>query len=92
MRRETVVVVDEFLGGGRVDLDGFAVGLPVRGEDYDGFGLHFLGYFEADGLQFAVGWVGVVFEEVGSSWGIKAVSICDVFFFFFFGLRACSGR
>jgi hypothetical protein len=41
--------------------------LPVRAEDDDGFGFYFLRDFAADGLQFRVGWVGVVFEEVGAS-------------------------
>ena len=69
MRREAVVVVDEALGRCGVDFNGGAVALPVCGEDDDGFGFYFVGDFVADGLQFGVGWVGVVFEEVGSSCG-----------------------
>lgn len=68
MGGEAVVVVDEALGGGGVDFNGVAVGLPVGGEDDDGFRFDLLGDLAADGLQFGVGWVGVVFEEVGASW------------------------
>lgn len=73
---EAVVVVDEFLGGGGVDLHGGGVGLPVGGEDDDGFGFYLRGDFAADGLQFAVGWVGVVFEEVGASCGMVSMVGC----------------
>jgi hypothetical protein len=68
--REAVVVVDETLGCRGVDFDGVAVALPVRGEDYDGFGFYFVSDLVADGLELGVGWVGVVFEEVGASWGV----------------------
>ena len=67
VRREAVVVVDETLGRCGVDFDGGAVALPVCGEDDNGFGFYFVGDFVADGLEFGVGWVGVVFEEVGSA-------------------------
>ena len=50
-----------------VDFDGVAVALPVCGEDDYGFGFYFVCDFVADGLEFGVGWVGVVFEEVGSA-------------------------
>lgn len=74
MRREAVVVVDEALGRCGVDFDGGAVALPVCGEDYDGFGFYFVGDFVADGLEFGVGWVGVVFEEVGAACGGRLVN------------------
>lgn len=67
MIRETVIVVDQLLGSGGVDFDSVGVCLPVRREDDDGFGLDLLGDLAADGLQFGVCWVVVVFEEVGSS-------------------------
>lgn len=41
----------------------------MGGDDDDGFGFYLLSDFVADGLQFGVGWVGVIFEEVGASWG-----------------------
>jgi len=69
VRREAVVVVDEALGRCGVDFDGGPVALPVCGEDDDGFGFYFVCDFVADGLEFGVGWVGVVFEEVRASWG-----------------------
>lgn len=65
--REAVVVVDETLGRCGVDFDGGAVALPVGGEDDDGFGFYFVRDFVANGLEFGVGWVGIVFEEVGAS-------------------------
>lgn len=67
MWREAVVVVDETLGRCGVDFDSGAVALPVCGEDDDGFGFYFVGDLVADGLEFGVGWMGVVFEEVGAS-------------------------
>lgn len=67
--REAVVVVDEALGCRGVDFDGVAVALPVGGEDDDGFGFYLVRDFVADGLEFGVGWVGVVFEKVGASCG-----------------------
>jgi hypothetical protein len=39
------------------------------------FGFYFLRDLLADGLEFGVGWVGVVFEEVGAS----CVGVSDVF-------------
>jgi hypothetical protein len=66
---EAIVVVDETLGGCGVDFDGVAVALPVCGEDDDGFGFYLVRDFVADCLESGVGWVGVVFEEVGASWG-----------------------
>jgi hypothetical protein len=76
--REAVVVVDQALGGGGVDFDGVAVALPVGGEDDDGFWFYFLGDFVADRLEFGVGWMGVVFEEVGASLGGVSGQIMDV--------------
>jgi hypothetical protein len=67
--REAVVVVYETLGCRGVDFDGVAVALPVCGEDDDGFGFYLVRDFVADCLESGVGWVGVVFEEVGASWG-----------------------
>jgi hypothetical protein len=71
VRWEAVVVVDQGLGGGGVYFDrvGGAAALPVGGEDEDCFGADLVGYFVADLLEFGVGWVGVVFEEVGAAWG-----------------------
>ena len=74
MRREAVVVVNETLGRCGVDFDGVAVALPVRGEDDDGFWFYFVSDFVADGLEFAVGWVRVVFEKIGPAW----VGVSDV--------------
>jgi len=64
---ETVVVVDQTLGRCGVDFDGVAVALPVGREYDDGFGFYLVRDFVADGLEFCVGWVGVVFEEIGAS-------------------------
>lgn len=62
-----VVVVDQTLRRRSVDFDGVAVSLPVGGENYDGFWFYLMRDFVADGLQFGVGWVSVVFEEVWAS-------------------------
>ena len=55
------------MGRGGVDFDGVAVALPVGGEDDNGFRFYFVRDLVADGLEFGVGWVGVVFEEVGAA-------------------------
>jgi hypothetical protein len=41
----------------------------VGREDDDGFRFHFVRDFVANGLEFGVGWVGIVFEEIGTSCG-----------------------
>jgi len=71
---EAVVVVYQTLGRCGVDFDGIAIALPVGAEHDDGFGLYFVRDFMTDGLEFGVGWVGVVFKEVGAT----CVGVSDV--------------
>jgi len=68
MCRKAVVVIDEAHGGSGVDFDGIAVGLPVRGEDHDGFGFDLLCDLAADLFELEVGGVFGVFEDVGTAW------------------------
>ena len=45
-------------------MDFVGLGLPVGGENYDGFGLDLLGDFFADGLEHGVDGVGCVVLDV----------------------------
>ena len=72
MLRKAVEVVEQGFLLGDVDFDGVgALGLPVRGEDDDGFGFDALGDFEAEGLELGVDGVGFVVHCVGAAVGDK---------------------